>query len=225
MSDPLLEAIPPLWKDVLHEEWDAPYWSKLSTRVMTAYRSSSVFPPFPMVFRALALTAPEDVRVVILGQDPYHTPGVADGLAFSASSSHRIPPSLRNIFLEMTEELGTPVSLHPDLTRLATQGVLLLNTTLTVEEARPHAHAGFGWNYFTDAIIRAVSQHADHVVFLLWGAHAISKLSYIDETKHLILTAPHPSPLSAYRGFFGSGHFRSANLFLTAHGKAPIDWI
>ncbi|MBI3573521.1 uracil-DNA glycosylase [Candidatus Kaiserbacteria bacterium] len=183
-----------------------------------------VFPPPAKVFRAFELTKPEDVRVVILGQDPYHTPGVADGLAFSTLPYNPIPPSLQNMFKEIEDELGIRCEKNPDLTRWAKQGVLLLNASLSVGAGEANSHADFGWHFFTDAIIHAISEKCDHVVFILWGSFAGKKETLIDWTKHLVLKSAHPSPLSAHRGFFGNGHFKLANEYLKSHGRGEIDW-
>ncbi|MFO1107337.1 MAG: uracil-DNA glycosylase [Amaricoccus sp.] len=183
-----------------------------------------IFPPEPQILRALALTPLAALKVVILGQDPYHGAGQAQGLAFSVAPGSRLPPSLRNIFRELEADLGIPVPSTGDLEPWARQGVLLLNTVLTVEEGRAGSHRGRGWEALTDALIAAASAEAPPSAFLLWGAPAQAKAGLIDPIRHRVLTAPHPSPLSAHRGFFGSRPFSQANAFLAAQGRAPVDW-
>ena len=184
-----------------------------------------IFPPAGQVFHALQLTPPEAVRAVLLGQDPYHEPGQAMGLAFAVPPTcAKLPPSLKNILKEYQDDLGIEPPDHPDLTQWARQGVLLLNTTLTVQAHQAFSHAKLGWQAVTDAIIRAVSRFEHPVVFLLWGAPAQAKRPLIDETRHGVLAAAHPSPLSAFRGFFGSHPFSQANRWLTGHGQSPVDW-
>jgi uracil-DNA glycosylase len=216
--------VPLAWQEVLGDTLRASEWLSLERAVSDAYLNEAIAPPHPLLFRALECVPPQSVRVVVLGQDPYHTPGVADGLAFSTHTKERIPPSLRNIFIEIADEFHTPVATNPDLTRFAKQGVLLLNTTLSVRLHAANSHKHIGWHLLTDSLISAVSNTCPHVVFLLWGNHAISKGVLINEDKHLVLRSPHPSPLSAYRGFFGNGHFVQANTFLISHGMNPIDW-
>lgn len=212
------------WKALLSEEFVLPYFSELREKVRAAYVAGPVFPPPQKIFRAFELCAPADVRVVILGQDPYHTPGVADGLAFSSLEGNPVPPSLQNIYKEIESEFGEPPLLSPDLTRWAKQGVLLLNASLSVASGDANSHASLGWHDFTDAVIRVIDAHCDHVVFILWGNFARQKGTMIDRKKHLILESPHPSPLSAHKGFFGNGHFQKANAYLTEHGRGTIDW-
>lgn len=183
-----------------------------------------IHPPAADIFAALALTPFNSVRVVILGQDPYHGTGQAHGLAFSVRDGVPPPPSLKNIYKELDAEFGPRPRPHGDLTAWAQQGVLLLNATLTVRDGQAGSHQNKGWEDFTDSLIRAVNDRHDHIVFMLWGAHAQKKGAVIDRAKHLVLTAPHPSPLSAHRGFIGCGHFKTANDYLAAHGRAPIDW-
>lgn len=183
-----------------------------------------VFPPGPMIFNALNSTPLDEVKVVIIGQDPYHGPGQAHGLCFSVQPGVPIPPSLLNIYKELKRDLNIDMPDHGHLQSWAEQGVLLLNTSLTVEQARAGSHANQGWQPFTDRVIEVVSAHQPNLVFLLWGAHAQSKQRLIDSTKHLVLRSAHPSPLSAYRGFLGNGHFSRCNKFLEQHGLAPIDW-
>lgn len=216
--------IAPEWKALLEKEFEKPYFQALSEKVRAEYLKGPVFPHPSRVFRAFELVKPEDVRVVVLGQDPYHTPGVADGLAFSSQPGNPVPPSLLNIFKEIANEFGLPVSHDPDLTRWAKQGVLLLNASLSVRSGEANSHQDYGWHLFTDAVIRAISDSQEHVVFMLWGAFAGKKEELIDWEKHLVLTSPHPSPLSASRGFFGNNHFRLANDYLKEHGRGEIDW-
>lgn len=216
--------LPESWKSLLAAEFGKEYWSSLSARVREEYLSKRVFPNPKHIFRALESCAPNDVKVVILGQDPYHTPGVADGLAFSTLPGNPVPPSLQNIFKEIASEYGTTPSVDPELSRWAMQGVLLLNASLSVRSGEANSHAEYGWHEFTDAIIRAISANEERVVFMLWGAFAQKKEALIDFQKHCVLKAPHPSPLSAHRGFLGCGHFKAANVYLKAHGRDEIDW-
>lgn len=222
MSDEVKIALE--WKSLLKEEFEKQYFKELSEKVRNEYLKVPVFPPPSNVFRAFELVKPEEVKVVILGQDPYHTPGVADGLAFSSKPGNRVPPSLQNIFKEIAHEFGSVPSDDPDLTRWARQGVLLLNASLSVRSGEANSHADYGWHTFTDAVIRALSEKEEHVVFMLWGAFAGKKEELIDWEKHLVLTSPHPSPLSASRGFFGNNHFKLANEYLEKHGRMPINW-
>ncbi len=214
----------PEWKQLLFAEFSKPYFVELTRKVRTEYLTAAVFPEPKYIFRALDLTLPHDVRVVILGQDPYHTPGVAHGLAFSTDAGNPVPPSLQNIFKEIELEFSAPRSKNPDLTRWARQGVLLLNASLTVASGRANSHAEYGWHSFTDAIITAISNTQTHVVFMLWGSFAGKKEEIIDASKHLVLKSAHPSPLSAHRGFLGNGHFKAANGYLREHGRNGIDW-
>jgi len=212
------------WKELLAVEFEKPYFGELASKVRAEYVAQRVFPHPSRVFRAFDLVKPDEVRVVILGQDPYHTPGVADGLAFSTPSDNPVPPSLGNIFKEVENEFGWSCDKNPDLTRWAEQGVLLLNASLTVRSGQANSHVDFGWHVFTDAVISAISTGEEHVVFLLWGSFAGKKSELIDQTKHLVLKSPHPSPLSASRGFFGNNHFKQANDYLQKHGRPAIDW-
>lgn len=212
------------WKKLLKEEFQKPYFKELTSKVRDEYLHKTVFPHPSKVFRAFELVKPEDVRVVILGQDPYHTPGVADGLAFSTLPTNRIPPSLQNIFKEIEQEFNKSCEKNPDLTRWAQQGVLLLNASLSVRNGEANSHADYGWHFFTDAVISALSRTQHHIVFMLWGAFAGKKEDLIDWEKHLLLKSPHPSPLSANRGFFGNSHFRLANEYLAKCGRGEIDW-
>ena len=214
------------WHSALAPEFDKFYFEKLTERVRLAYHGPTpIYPPGSKIFQAFDACPLDRVRVVILGQDPYHGAGQAEGLAFSVPHGVPIPPSLENIKQEIASDLGAP-SILPDghLLPWAEQGVLLLNTTLTVEAGKAGSHQGWGWETFTDAVIEVVNKHCDHVVFLLWGAPARRKGAMIDRSRHLILEAPHPSPLSAYRGFFGCRHFSQANAFLQRWGKEPIRW-
>ena len=215
------------WMPLLQAEFQKPYWPRLCQAVEAAYDAGTVYPSRPALFRALRLTAPAAVRVVILGQDPYHTPGMADGLAFSVPSGAKLPPSLRNIYRELQEDLGLESAPESgSLTGWAGQGVLLLNTVLTVAEGRANAHKDLGWQRFTDAVIAACGRLEQPVAFVLWGAQAQKKapLCQTGAGPRLILQAAHPSPLSSFRGFFGSRPFSQINRFLTACGEAPIDW-
>jgi len=216
--------MPVAWKVLLQEEFEKPYFQQLSERVRNEYLEKTVFPHPTNIFRAFEIKEPRAVKVVILGQDPYHTPGVADGLAFSTLPQNTIPPSLQNIFKEIENEFGVACNKNPDLTRFATQGVLLLNASLSVRSGEANSHSEYGWHTFTDAIISALSKRHEHIVFLLWGSFAGKKEVLIDSSKHLILKSPHPSPLSAYRGFFGNNHFTLANEYLKKHGRTEINW-
>jgi len=216
---------PEAWKPLLAAEFQKKYFKELTTRVRAEYLEKQVFPHPKYIFRALTACAPHDVKVVILGQDPYHTPGVADGLAFSTLPGNRVPPSLQNIFKEIESEYGCAVNKNPDLSRWASQGVLLLNTSLSVRSGEANSHADYGWHTFTDAIIGAISAHTEHVVFILWGAFAQKKEALIDTKKHCVLKSVHPSPLSAHRGFFGCGHFKKTNEYLREQYRDAIDWI
>ena len=215
----------PGWKAALHAEFDKPYMQALGEFLRSEKAAGKqIFPPGGLIFHALDSTPLERVKVVIIGQDPYHGPGQAHGLCFSVPPGVPVPPSLQNIFKEIKRDLNIDPPNHGSLQHWADQGVLLLNTSLTVEQGKAGSHAGAGWQQFTDRVIEVVSQQRPHVVFLLWGAHAQSKERLIDPTKHLILRSPHPSPLSAHRGFIGNGHFSRTNRFLEQHGLAPIDW-
>jgi len=213
------------WHARLSAEFQAPYFIELRKTVREAYtRGEPIFPAPQNVFRAFELCPFDAVKVVILGQDPYHGKGQAHGLCFSVPEGVRTPPSLQNIYKEIKSDLGIEVPDSGDLTRWAKQGVLLLNATLTVREGAAGSHQGLGWETFTDAVIKKISDEKEHVVFLLWGRYAQSKSVLIDQKKHCVLEAPHPSPLSAYAGFFGSKHFSKTNEYLKAHGKTPIEW-
>lgn len=212
------------WKEQLSEEMKEPYFVALMDFVDSAYRNGIVYPSREDLFTALNATTFNDVRVVIVGQDPYHGDGEAHGLCFSVRNGVKTPPSLRNIFKEITAEYGnTPQS--TDLSSWAKQGVLLLNATLTVEKDCAGSHQGRGWETFTDAILTKISDKKENVVFLLWGNYARKKGALIDHSKHFVLESAHPSPLSASRGFFGNNHFTTTNEYLEAHKKKPIDWL
>lgn len=214
------------WKKALAAEFDKPYFKWLTDAVRREYADPAirVYPPARQIFAAFDQSPFADTKVVIIGQDPYHGPGQANGLSFSVNPEIPLPPSLRNIFKEIHDDTGAPVPTDGDLSRWARQGVLLLNATLTVREHQPKSHCNFGWNEFTDAAVRALNEHGEHLVFMLWGSDAIRKGAMIDRTKHLVLTSAHPSPLSAHRGFFGCRHFSQANAYLEANGKTPIIW-
>ncbi len=212
------------WKKVIGSEFEKPYFLELSAFVRAEYQKGNVFPKPKNLFKAFDTTSFEGVNVVILGQDPYHGRNQAHGLSFSVEEGVQNPPSLQNILQEVRSDIGVSSILEGDLTPWATQGVLLLNSVLTVREGSPGSHAGKGWEIFTDAAIQALSEQREDLVFLLWGAYAQKKKALINSTKHLVLTAPHPSPLSAYRGFFGCKHFSKANAFLEQQGRIPIEW-
>lgn len=216
--------IEPTWKAALAEEFEKPYFANLTATVKAAYLERIVYPPPAQVFNAFALCPFDAVKVVILGQDPYHGPGQAHGLCFSVPDGVRTPPSLQNIYKEIKADLGITVPESGNLERWATQGVLLLNATLTVEAGNAGSHQGLGWEKFTDTVIKTISDQKEHVVFLLWGSYARSKAALIDLNKHCILEAPHPSPLSAHRGFLGCRHFSQTNQYLAAHGLTTISW-
>ncbi|MBO7609912.1 MAG: uracil-DNA glycosylase [Muribaculaceae bacterium] len=212
------------WKQALSHEWESSYFAQLAQFVHAEYRAHRVFPPGRQIFAAFDATPFNEVKVVILGQDPYHGDGQANGLCFSVNDGVPFPPSLLNIFKEIHDDVGTPIPASGDLTRWARQGVLLLNATLTVVAHQPGSHQGHGWEQFTDAAIRALAEQREHLVFILWGSYAIRKGAFIDRQRHLVLTSPHPSPLSAHRGFFGNHHFSRANAYLAQHGISPINW-
>ena len=212
------------WDEVLSSEFDSKEYKTLREFLKTEYSTRTIYPSMYDIFNSMKYTDFDDVKVVLLGQDPYHNKGQAMGLSFSVPNGIDIPPSLVNIYKEINSELGIPPKKHGDLTGWAKQGVLLLNAVLTVREHSANSHKGKGWETFTDSIIRKISEQKEHVVFLLWGANARSKKSLIDQSKHLILECAHPSPLSAYNGFFGCGHFIKTNEYLTKHGITPIDW-
>lgn len=213
------------WEPIMKFEFAQPYMKHLSAFVQSERAESTVFPPSDLVLNTFKLTPFSEIKVVILGQDPYHNIGQAHGLSFSVPKGIVPPPSLKNIYKELSDDIsGFEIPQGGDLTSWATQGVLLLNATLTVRAHQPASHQKHGWEIFTDNIIRHISRDLDHVVFLLWGSHAGQKELIIDSTKHFILKSAHPSPLSAYRGFFGCKHFSKTNQYLTANGQKPIDW-
>lgn len=214
------------WKDVIGSEKTQPYFQQILQQVQAARSAGKiVYPPVRDIFNAFKLTEFDQIKVVILGQDPYHRPGQAHGLSFSVPFGVRPPPSLLNMYKELANEYADfQIPSHGNLTQWAEQGVLLLNSVLTVEEGQPNSHANFGWEKFTDKVIAVLNEHREHLVFLLWGSHAQKKGQFIDRAKHCVLTAVHPSPLSAHRGFFGCGHFAKANDYLQAHQMTPIRW-
>lgn len=212
------------WKNVLAEEFDASYFAVLKDFLISEKEKFQVFPPGSMIFSAFNLTPFNDVKVVLLGQDPYHGPGQAHGLCFSVPDGIAQPPSLQNIFKEIQNDLGLPIPKSGNLEKWAQQGVLLLNAILTVRAHQAGSHQNRGWEEFTDAAIRKLSAHKDNLVFLLWGNYASAKENMIDSNRHLILKSPHPSPLSASRGFFGNKHFSKTNTYLRTHGISEIDW-
>jgi uracil-DNA glycosylase len=212
------------WKKILSNEFEKPYFSVLNQTVYEAYLNKTVFPPSDQIFQAFNLCPFDQVKIVILGQDPYHGPGQAHGLCFSVSEDTRIPPSLRNIYKEIKSDIGTDMPENGNLERWAKQGVLLLNATLTVESDKAGSHQGIGWETFTDAVIRIVSDKKETVAFLLWGKYAQAKEVLIATNRHLVLKAPHPSPLSAHTGFLGCKHFSQTNEYLSKQGLRPIEW-
>lgn len=212
------------WKRLLETEFEKPYFDELIAFVKEEYQQHRCFPTGPNIFRCFELCPPEEVKVVLLGQDPYIRPGQAHGLCFSVQEGIQFPPSLQNMFKEIQSDLGSSIPSNGNLTRWAEQGVLLLNATLTVREGQSGSHQGRGWETFTDAVISIISEQLEGVVFLLWGSYAQKKSRLIDASKHHLLKAPHPSPLSAYRGFFGCKHFSRANELLEEQGQAPIRW-
>lgn len=217
-------AITGEWEKALHPEFKKPYYAQLYKKVLNAYRTETVYPPSTDIFNAFAFTPLEHVKVVILGQDPYHEPGQANGLCFSVHKGVRIPPSLVNIYKEMSSDLGCPIPENGDLTGWARQGVLLLNTVLTVRAHAANSHRGIGWEEFTDAAIKVLADQDRPLVFILWGTPARRKKALIYNPKHLIIESPHPSPLSASGGFFGSRPFSRTNDYLVRCGLTPIDW-
>lgn len=216
--------IEPLWKEALKEEFEKDYFGKLTDFVKAEYSTKQIFPAGSQIFNAFDQCPFNKVKVVIIGQDPYHGPGQAHGLCFSVNDGVAFPPSLLNIFKEIERDLGIPYPQSGNLTRWAQQGVLLLNATLTVEAHKAGSHQGRGWETFTDAAIRKLASERQNIVFMLWGSYAQQKGAMIDASKHLILKSVHPSPLSAYRGFIGCGHFSQANQFLEAKGLDKIHW-
>jgi uracil-DNA glycosylase len=212
------------WDAVLSLEFEKDYYLKLREFLKSEYSTGRIYPPMNDIYNALRYTTYAEARVVILGQDPYHGPGQAHGLCFSVKPGVALPPSLKNIFKELADEVGMDMPTSGELSGWAHQGVLLLNTTLTVREGQPQSHKGRGWEILTDRIISAMNEKETPVVFMLWGTNARAKRSLITNKRHLVLECAHPSPLSAYNGFFGCGHFKKANEFLEANGLLPIDW-
>lgn len=212
------------WKQHLAAEFDKPYFVNLTNFVRQEYHKTTCYPPGKLIFNAFNLCPFDRVKVVIIGQDPYHGPGQAHGLCFSVNDGIAFPPSLQNIFKEIQADLGVPVPQSGNLTRWAEQGVLLLNATLTVRAHQAGSHQRQGWEEFTDAAIKALAEERENLVFILWGAYAQKKGAFIDRNRHLVLSSAHPSPLSAYHGFFGNKHFSQANAYLEQHGKTPVKW-
>lgn len=212
------------WKRELADIFDGAAFAATAAFTRKEYAAGEVYPPAARIFAAFDACPFPEVKVVILGQDPYHGPGQANGLSFSVNPGVRFPPSLLNIFKEVSADTGAPIPVDGDLSRWARQGVLMLNATLTVAANRAGSHQGHGWEQFTDAVIKRLSDRREHLVFILWGSYAIRKSELIDQSRHLILSSPHPSPLSAHRGFFGNHHFSRANAYLQAHGATPIVW-
>ena len=212
------------WKEILHEEFSKPYFEELISFVKGEYSGGVVYPAGRNIFRAFDRCPLDKLKVVIIGQDPYHGEGQANGLCFSVNDGVKFPPSLRNIFKEIADDLGKPIPTSGNLDRWAEQGVLLLNATLTVRAHEAASHAGHGWEIFTDAIVSALSELKSGVVYMLWGAYAQKKGAIVDPARNLVLKCAHPSPLSAHNGFFGSRHFSQANSYLLSQGKSPIEW-
>lgn len=218
--------IEPGWKEALSSEFDQPYFKQLTDFIRSEYANPAVkvYPAAKNIFAAFDASPFDKTKVVIIGQDPYHGPGQANGLSFSVNPGIVLPPSLQNIFKEIHDDTGAPIPDNGDLSRWAKQGVLLLNSSLTVREHQPKSHSNLGWEKLTDAAVHKLADERENLVFMLWGSDAIRKGAFIDRNKHLVLTSPHPSPLSAYRGFFGNRHFSKANEYLKLHGKTPIEW-
>ncbi|MFM2386242.1 MAG: hypothetical protein RL660_999 [Bacteroidota bacterium] len=213
------------WKAVLSAEFEQAYFDSLVNFIKEQKaKGSIIYPQGKDIFNAFTLSTWENTRVVILGQDPYHGPQQAHGLCFSVQNGVAVPPSLQNIYKELYSDIGCAIPSHGNLTYWAQQGVLLLNTSLTVEASKPMSHSKIGWEQFTDAVIRAIDQHKQNVVFILWGSFAQKKAAFVDATKHLVLKCAHPSPLSAHNGFWGNKHFSKTNAYLQEHGLLPIDW-
>lgn len=216
--------IEPSWGEVLQEEFSKPYFEKLVAFVHNEYKHNVCYPPGKLIFNAFNLCPFNDVKVVIIGQDPYHEPGQAQGLCFSVGHGVKFPPSLENIFKEIHDDIGVSMPMDGDLTRWVKQGVLLLNATLTVRAHQAGSHQNKGWEEFTDAAIYALATRRKHIVYMLWGSYAQKKGAFIDRENNLVLESAHPSPLSAYRGFFGNHHFSRANKYLMSLGQEPIKW-
>jgi uracil-DNA glycosylase len=220
LADQLISS----WQDLLVDELDKPYMQELALFLDQQYQQATIYPPKELIFNALNTTPLEGVKVVILGQDPYHGPNQAHGLCFSVQNDVKVPPSLVNIYKELQRDLGLDMPSQGNLQSWAEQGVLLLNATLTVEQAKAGSHQGKGWETFTDKIIQLVNERCEGVVFMLWGSYAQKKGQMIDRQRHLVLESVHPSPLSAHRGFIGNGHFSMANAYLKDHNQSAIDW-
>ena len=216
--------IEPSWKQHLAPEFEKPYFVKLTNFVRQEYRTTTCYPPGKLIFNAFNLCPYDKAKVVIIGQDPYHGPGQAHGLCFSVNDGVPFPPSLQNIFKEIQTDLGTPVPQSGNLTRWAEQGVLLLNATLTVRAHQAGSHQRQGWEEFTDAAIKALAEGREHLVLILWGSSAQTKGAFTERSRHLVRASAHPSPLSAFHGFFGNKHFSLANAYLEQHGETPINW-
>ncbi|GGJ19994.1 uracil-DNA glycosylase [Paenibacillus hunanensis] len=212
------------WDDILKEEMEQPYFGELMSWLDEEYKEHTVYPPRDLLFQALRLTPYHEVKAVILGQDPYHGAGQAEGLSFSVQPGVKVPPSLRNIYIELKEDMGVPTPSHGSLVSWGKHGVLLLNTALTVREGKPASHRGKGWERFTDTIIRLLNEREQPMVFLLWGNHAAEKEVLINTEHHLVIRSAHPSPFAARKGFFGSRPFSRTNAFLQEHGQQPVDW-
>ncbi|MBR5203149.1 MAG: uracil-DNA glycosylase [Clostridia bacterium] len=212
------------WDILLKDEFQKPYYLNLRKFLVQEYKTQTIYPHMNNIFNALKYTDYKDVKVVILGQDPYHQPNQAHGLCFSVLKGVKAPPSLQNMYKEIYAEYGYPIPNHGELTYWAEQGVLLMNTVLTVRESQPNSHKGMGWEIFTDNVISLLNERPEPMVFLLWGANARAKKKLITNPNHLVLESAHPSPLSAYNGFFGNGHFKKANEFLTSKNMTEIDW-
>lgn len=212
------------WKKVLQPDFDKPYFKELTDFVRSEYAATTIYPPASLIFNAFNLCPFNKVKVVIIGQDPYHGPGQAHGLCFSVNDGIQYPPSLQNIFKEIKSDLNIPIPTSGNLTRWAEQGVLLLNATLTVRAHNAGSHQKKGWETFTDSVIRILAEQKENLVFILWGAYAQKKGAFIDKNRHLVLSSAHPSPLSAYNGFFGNHHFSLTNKWLTEHNLKAIDW-
>ncbi|WP_322924622.1 uracil-DNA glycosylase [Paenibacillus campi] len=212
------------WDDILKHEMEQPYFQELMSWLDEEYKEHTVYPPRDLLFQALRLTPYHEVKAVILGQDPYHGAGQAEGLSFSVQPSVKVPPSLRNIYIELKEDIGVPVPAHGSLVSWGQHGVLLLNTALTVRAGKPASHRGKGWERFTDTIIRLLNEREQPLVFLLWGNHAAEKEALINTKHHLVIRSAHPSPFAARKGFFGSRPFSRTNAFLQEHSQQPVDW-
>ncbi|QOY55450.1 uracil-DNA glycosylase [Candidatus Sulfurimonas marisnigri] len=212
------------WSSLFDDELHSSYFKELQNFIDIEYKNKIIFPEYENIFRAFNLISPQKIKVVIIGQDPYHGVNQANGLAFSVCDKCKIPPSLKNIFTELVDDIRCDTPANGNLTKWAKEGVLLINTVLTVEKAKPNSHKNMGWEIFTNSVIKKLSYEYENIVFILWGGPSQKKESLIDTTKHFILKAPHPSPLSSYRGFFGSKPFSQANIYLKANGRKEIDW-